>query len=163
MAAELFGYEKGAFTGGNQRHAGRFEVANHGSMFFDEIGDMPGRTQVALFAGASGTRVRARRGALKAFRLMSLPCNRSYKLRSAIGSSFREVSSGPVLSIKRFPDPRSSSTRPARGYSYSRRKYFIERYATKAAKSDQTSRKADHGASRGEYDLARETSVNYRT
>src|SRR5580692_6328956 len=48
MAAELFGYEKGAFTGANQRHAGRFEVANHGSMFFDEIGDMPGETQVAL-------------------------------------------------------------------------------------------------------------------
>jgi formate hydrogenlyase transcriptional activator len=48
MAAELFGYEKGAFTGANQRHAGRFEVANHGTMFLDEIGEMPGETQVAL-------------------------------------------------------------------------------------------------------------------
>src|ERR1700693_1485049 len=48
MAAELFGYEKGAFTGANQRHAGRFEVANHGTIFLDEIGDMPGETQVAL-------------------------------------------------------------------------------------------------------------------
>jgi transcriptional regulator with GAF, ATPase, and Fis domain len=48
MAAELFGYEKGAFTGANQRHAGRFEVAHHGTMFLDEIGDMPGETQVAL-------------------------------------------------------------------------------------------------------------------
>jgi formate hydrogenlyase transcriptional activator len=48
MAAELFGYEKGAFTGANQRHAGRFEVANHGTMFLDEIGDMPGETQAAL-------------------------------------------------------------------------------------------------------------------
>ena len=48
MAAELFGYEKGAFTGANQRHAGRFEVANHGTIFFDEIGDMPSETQVAL-------------------------------------------------------------------------------------------------------------------
>jgi formate hydrogenlyase transcriptional activator len=48
MAAELFGYEKGAFTGANQRHAGRFEAANHGTMFLDEIGDMPGETQVAL-------------------------------------------------------------------------------------------------------------------
>src|SRR5207244_8796001 len=35
MAAELFGYAKGAFTGANQRHSGRFEVANHGTMFFD--------------------------------------------------------------------------------------------------------------------------------
>ena len=48
MAAELFGYEKGAFTGANQRHSGRFEVANHGTMFFDEIGEMPTETQVAL-------------------------------------------------------------------------------------------------------------------
>src|SRR3984957_4196679 len=48
MAAELFGYEKGAFTGAHQRHAGRFEVANHGTIFLDEIGDMPGETQVAL-------------------------------------------------------------------------------------------------------------------
>jgi formate hydrogenlyase transcriptional activator len=48
MAAELFGYEKGAFTGANQRYAGRFEVANHGTMFLDEIGEMPCETQVAL-------------------------------------------------------------------------------------------------------------------
>src|SRR5277367_2768025 len=48
MAAELFGYEKGAFTGANHRHAGRFEVANHGTIFLDEIGEMPSETQVAL-------------------------------------------------------------------------------------------------------------------
>src|SRR5260221_4822139 len=48
MAVELFGYEKGAFTGANQRHAGRFEVANRGTILFDEIGDMPVETQVAL-------------------------------------------------------------------------------------------------------------------
>src|ERR1700692_881374 len=48
MAAELFGYEKGAFTGANQRHAGRFAVANHGTIFLEEIGEMPSETQVAL-------------------------------------------------------------------------------------------------------------------
>jgi formate hydrogenlyase transcriptional activator len=48
MAAELFGYEKGAFTGASQRHAGRFEAANHGTIFLDEIGDMPTEMQVAL-------------------------------------------------------------------------------------------------------------------
>src|SRR6204780_459636 len=48
IAAELFGYEKGAFTGANQRHAGRFEVADHGTIFLDEIGEMPSETQVAL-------------------------------------------------------------------------------------------------------------------
>jgi formate hydrogenlyase transcriptional activator len=48
MAADLFGYEKGAFTGANQRHAGRFEVSNRGTMFLDEISEMPSETQVAL-------------------------------------------------------------------------------------------------------------------
>src|SRR5580704_15141057 len=48
IAAELFGYEKGAFTGANQRHAGRFEAAHHGTIFLDEVGDMPTETQVAL-------------------------------------------------------------------------------------------------------------------
>jgi len=48
IASELFGYEKGAFTGANQRRAGRFEVANHGTIFLDEIGEMPSETQVAL-------------------------------------------------------------------------------------------------------------------
>jgi transcriptional regulator with GAF, ATPase, and Fis domain len=48
IAAELFGYEKGAFTGANHRHAGRFEIANHGTIFLDEIGEMPSETQVAL-------------------------------------------------------------------------------------------------------------------
>ncbi len=41
LEAELFGYEKGAFTGAHKTKPGRFEVANKGTMFLDEIGDMP--------------------------------------------------------------------------------------------------------------------------
>jgi formate hydrogenlyase transcriptional activator len=48
IASELFGYEKGAFTGAAQRHSGRFEVANGGTIFLDEIGDIPTEAQVAL-------------------------------------------------------------------------------------------------------------------
>ena len=48
MASELFGHEKGAFTGATQRRLGRFESANGGTMFLDEIGDLPHEIQVAL-------------------------------------------------------------------------------------------------------------------
>jgi PAS domain S-box-containing protein len=48
IASELFGHEKGAFTGAVQRRLGRFELANGGTIFLDEIGELPLDTQVAL-------------------------------------------------------------------------------------------------------------------
>src|SRR6266478_2264152 len=48
IAAELFGHEKGAFTGAMQRRAGRFEAADGGTIFLDEIGELPVETQIAL-------------------------------------------------------------------------------------------------------------------
>ena len=48
VASELFGHEKGAFTGAAQRRLGRFESANGGTIFLDEIGDLPGEIQIAL-------------------------------------------------------------------------------------------------------------------
>jgi PAS domain S-box-containing protein len=48
IASELFGHEKGAFTGANQRRIGRFELADGGTIFLDEIGDLPLDTQLAL-------------------------------------------------------------------------------------------------------------------
>ena len=48
IASELFGHEKGAFTGATQRRLGRFESANGGTIFLDEIGDLPAEIQIAL-------------------------------------------------------------------------------------------------------------------
>ena len=46
--SELFGHEKGAFTGANQQHMGRFEKAHGGTLFIDEVGDIPPATQIKL-------------------------------------------------------------------------------------------------------------------
>jgi len=48
IASELFGHEKGAFTGALQRRSGRFESADGGTIFLDEIGELPHETQIAL-------------------------------------------------------------------------------------------------------------------
>ena len=48
IATELFGHEKGAFTGATQRRLGRFEAANGGTIFLDEVGDLPLDAQIAL-------------------------------------------------------------------------------------------------------------------
>jgi len=48
IESELFGHEKGSFTGASQRHIGKFEQAHHGTLFLDEIGDMPLALQTRL-------------------------------------------------------------------------------------------------------------------
>ena len=65
LESELFGYEKGAFTGATGRRIGRFEAADHGTLFMDEIGDIDLQTQVKLLRFLE-TRTFERLGSVKA-------------------------------------------------------------------------------------------------
>jgi formate hydrogenlyase transcriptional activator len=60
IASELFGHEKGAFTGATQRRLGRFELAHKGTIFLDEVGELPAETQIALLRVPARARVRTR-------------------------------------------------------------------------------------------------------
>ena len=57
VEAELFGYERGAFTGATARHLGRFEQAHGGTLFLDEVGEVPLATQVKLLRALEDHRV----------------------------------------------------------------------------------------------------------
>ena len=57
LESELFGYEKGAFTGAFERHLGKFEIADGGTIFLDEIGLLPISMQAKAPKGAAGPRI----------------------------------------------------------------------------------------------------------
>src|ERR1700693_4629709 len=131
IASELFGHEKGAFTGALQRRLGRFELANGGTIFLDEVGELPVETQIALlrvlqeheFERVGGTRpIRADVRGLAA-------TNRD--LQGAISAgSFR---SDLFYRLHVFPIE-IPSLRERREDIPLLAEYFIDRYAQKACK-----------------------------
>jgi len=135
IASELFGHEKGAFTGATQRRVGRFELAEGGTIFLDEIGELPAETQIALLrvlqehefdrvGGAGSIRTNVR---------VIAATNRDVEAAIAAGI-FR---SDLFYRLNVFPIE-MPSLRERRDDIPLLVEYFIDRYARKAGKSFRT-------------------------
>ena len=115
IASELFGHEKGAFTGAMQRRQGRFELAHSGTIFLDEIGELPAETQIALlrvlqerqFERVGGSRV------IPTDVRIIAATNRDLAAAIAV----RNISRRPLLPAECFPDRCAASPATERRHS----------------------------------------------
>ena len=132
IASELFGHEKGAFTGATQRRLGRFELAEGGTIFLDEVGELPAETQIALlrvlqeheFERVGGT------GSIRADVRLIAATNRDLEAAITAGT-FR---SDLFYRLNVFPIE-MPSLRERKEDIPLLVEYFIDRYARKAGKS----------------------------
>jgi PAS domain S-box-containing protein len=132
IASELFGHEKGAFTGATQRRLGRFELAEGGTIFLDEVGELPAETQIALlrvlqeheFERVGGT------GTIRTNVRVIAATNRDLQMAIA-GSTFRR---DLYYRLNVFPIE-VPSLRERKEDIPVLVEYFIDRYASKAGKS----------------------------
>jgi len=132
IASELFGHERGAFTGATQQRLGRFELASGGTIFLDEVGELPAETQVALlrvlqereFERIGGTR------RIRADVRVIAATNRDLQAAISAGS-FR---SDLFYRLNVFPIE-IPSLRERRADIPLLFEYFIDRYARKAGKN----------------------------
>jgi formate hydrogenlyase transcriptional activator len=140
IASELFGHEKGAFTGALQKRMGRFEAADGGTLFLDEVGDLPAETQIALLRVLQERefeRVGSNHPIAVDVRVVAAT-NRNL-LKSVSQGSFRQ---DLFYRLNVFPI-QLPSLRERPGDISLLLQYFIDRYARKAGKrffgvSDQT-------------------------
>jgi PAS domain S-box-containing protein len=135
IASELFGHEKGAFTGATQRRVGRFELAEGGTIFLDEIGELPAETQIALlrvlqeheFERVGGT------GSIRTDVRVIAATNRDLQASIAEGGFRSDLFYRlNVFPIEMPPLRERKEDIPLLV------EYFIDRYARKAGKSFQT-------------------------
>jgi formate hydrogenlyase transcriptional activator len=135
IASELFGHEKGSFTGATQRRLGRFELAERGTIFLDEVGELPAETQIALlrvlqeheFERVGGT------GPIRTDVRVIAATNRDLEAAIAAGM-FR---SDLFYRLNVFPIE-MPPLRKRREDILLLVEYFIDRYARKAGKSFQS-------------------------
>ena len=125
IESELFGHEKGAFTGANARSAGRFEQAEGGTLFLDEIGDMPMEAQTRLLRvlqQGEYTTVGGRTPIKTNVRIVAAT-NKDLRISIAAGP----VPRGPVLPAQRRAAAPAAAARARRGHPDLARHFFAAR------------------------------------
>jgi formate hydrogenlyase transcriptional activator len=132
IASELFGHEKGAFTGATQQRSGRFELANGGTIFLDEVGELPAETQIALLRVLQEHEFERVGGSRRIHADVRVITATNRDLQAAISSgSFR---SDLFYRLNVFPIE-MPSLRERRADIPLLVEYFIDRYARKAGKN----------------------------
>ena len=112
ISSELFGHERGAFTGATQRRLGRFELADGGTIFLDEVGELLPETQVALLRVLQ-EREFDRVGGTQPIRIdVRVIAATNRDLEAAVGQW--KLPPGPVLSAERVSHRRAASSRTER-------------------------------------------------
>src|ERR1700723_1297161 len=132
IASELFGHEKGAFTGAIQQRLGRFELAQGGTIFLDEVGELPAQTQIALLRVLQEhefERVGGNRRIRADVRLIAAT-NRDLQAAISAGSFRTDL----FYRLNVFPIE-MPSLRERRADIPLLVEYFIDRYARKAGKN----------------------------
>jgi formate hydrogenlyase transcriptional activator len=132
IASELFGHEKGAFTGATQQRLGRFELANGGTIFLDEVGELPVETQIALLRVLQEHEFERVGGSRRIRGDVRVIAATNRDLQAAISAgSFR---SDLFYRLNVFPIE-MPSLRERRADVPLLVEYFIDRYARKAGKN----------------------------
>src|ERR1700719_802056 len=131
IASELFGHEKGAFTGATHQRLGRFELANGGTLFLDEVGELPAETQIALLRVLQEHEFERIGGSRRIRSDVRVIAATNRDLQAAISSgTFR---SDLFYRLNVFPIE-MPSLRERREDIPMLVEYFIDRYARKASK-----------------------------
>jgi formate hydrogenlyase transcriptional activator len=131
IASELFGHEKGAFTGASERRLGRFELANGGTIFLDEVGDIPAETQIALLRVLQEREFERIGGAHPVSVDVRVVAATNQDLKAAVDAGTFRLDLFYRLNV--FP-VRVPSLRERAGDIPLLTKYFINRYAAAAGK-----------------------------